>query len=58
MKTNTQNFLIDLLAEKTERARETLTQTEGGCGSGTIACRLWNELYDLVEEIEKANNER
>lgn len=46
---------IDLLAQKAERARETLTQTEGGCGSGTVACRLWHELYGLVREIEKAN---
>lgn len=32
-------------------ARETMRCTKGGCGSGTIACRLWNELNRLVNKI-------
>jgi len=39
--------IIDL-----EGAKETLEKTKGGCGSGTIACRLWHELNKLVREVE------
>ena len=35
-------------------SRDHLEATRGGTGSGTIACRLWNQLYAVVTDLEAA----
>ena len=39
-------------------AKDDLKSTEGVCGSGTIACRLWGTLNALIECIEDTHNNR
>ena len=50
----TQTVVVGMMIRliRLEGAKETLEKTKGGCGSGTIACRLWNSLNRLVREVE------
>ena len=46
---------MDELQQEIALAKETLTATKLGTGSGTIACRLWWALRKLVDAIETAS---
>ena len=38
---------------KLQLVKETLEDTKGVTGSGTVACRLWHELKGLIGYVER-----